>query len=91
MVARGHLRPPHPQYGPDAAVETCVRNATPWLPARGRAAGQRVERHLGQACDRGRGIAKTYEGRQIIAPFSTRILRGDRVGIIGPMVRANPR
>ena len=30
------------------------------------------------------GIAKTYEGRQIIAPFSTRILRGDRVGIIGP-------
>ena len=30
------------------------------------------------------GIAKTYDGRQIIAPFSTRILRGDRVGIIGP-------
>ena len=28
------------------------------------------------------GIAKTYEGRQIIAPFSTRI-NGDRVGIIG--------
>ncbi|MCP5371966.1 MAG: ATP-binding cassette domain-containing protein [Hyphomicrobiales bacterium] len=29
-------------------------------------------------------IAKSYGERRIIAPFSTRILRGDRVGIIGP-------
>ena len=29
-------------------------------------------------------ISKTYGDRQIIAPFSTKIMRGDRVGIIGP-------
>ena len=29
-------------------------------------------------------IAKAYEGRAIVRDFSTRILRGDRVGIIGP-------
>ena len=29
-------------------------------------------------------IAKTYADRPIIAPFSTKIMRGDRVGIIGP-------
>jgi ATP-binding cassette subfamily F protein uup len=31
-----------------------------------------------------RGIAKSYGARTILKPFSTRILRGDRVGIIGP-------
>ncbi|MGB1156186.1 MAG: ATP-binding cassette domain-containing protein [Alphaproteobacteria bacterium] len=29
-------------------------------------------------------IAKSYGDRAIIAPFSTKIMRGDRVGIIGP-------
>ncbi len=29
-------------------------------------------------------IAKSYGGRKIIAGFSTRIMRGDRIGIIGP-------
>ena len=29
-------------------------------------------------------ISKAYDGREIVKPFSTRILRGDRVGIIGP-------
>ena len=29
-------------------------------------------------------ISKSYDGRTIIAPFSTKIMRGDRVGIIGP-------
>jgi ATP-binding cassette subfamily F protein uup len=29
-------------------------------------------------------IAKSYDGRRIISGFSTRIMRGDRVGIIGP-------
>ncbi|MGB3167242.1 MAG: ABC-F family ATP-binding cassette domain-containing protein [Alteraurantiacibacter sp.] len=28
-------------------------------------------------------IAKTYEGRQVIKPFSLRIQRGDRIGIVG--------
>jgi len=28
-------------------------------------------------------ISKAFDGRPVIAPFSTRILRGDRVGIIG--------
>jgi ATP-binding cassette subfamily F protein uup len=30
------------------------------------------------------GIAKSFGGRQIVESFSTRILRGDRVGVIGP-------
>jgi len=34
------------------------------------------------------GIAKSFAGpdgvRQVVAPFSTRILRGDRVGLLGP-------
>jgi ATP-binding cassette subfamily F protein uup len=29
-------------------------------------------------------ISKEYEGRQIVRPFTTRVLRGDRVGIVGP-------
>ena len=29
-------------------------------------------------------IAKSYGGRAVVRPFSTRILRGDRVGIVGP-------
>jgi ABC transport system ATP-binding/permease protein len=30
------------------------------------------------------GISKSYDGRPIVRNFSTRIMRGDRVGIIGP-------
>ncbi|MBY0337444.1 MAG: ABC-F family ATP-binding cassette domain-containing protein [Acetobacteraceae bacterium] len=30
------------------------------------------------------GIAKSYGDRPVIRPFSTRILRGDRTGIVGP-------
>jgi ATP-binding cassette subfamily F protein uup len=30
------------------------------------------------------GIAKSYEGRTIVSDFSTRIRRGDRIGIVGP-------
>jgi ATP-binding cassette subfamily F protein uup len=30
-----------------------------------------------------KGLAKSYEGRPIVADFSTRILRGDRLGIVG--------
>src|SRR5262249_45574525 len=30
-----------------------------------------------------RGIAKAYEGRPVISDVSTRIMRGDRVGLIG--------
>jgi ATP-binding cassette subfamily F protein uup len=30
------------------------------------------------------GISKAYDGRPIVRNFSTRIMRGDRVGIIGP-------
>jgi ATP-binding cassette subfamily F protein uup len=31
-----------------------------------------------------RGIAKSYGGRAVVRGFSTRIMRGDRVGIVGP-------
>jgi ABC transport system ATP-binding/permease protein len=30
------------------------------------------------------GIGKSYEGRPIVSDFSTRIQRGDRIGIVGP-------
>jgi ATP-binding cassette subfamily F protein uup len=29
-------------------------------------------------------VCKSYDGRQIVAPFSLRIHRGDRIGIVGP-------
>src|SRR5262249_9215612 len=29
-------------------------------------------------------VAKSFDGRMIVRDFSTRILRGDRVGIVGP-------
>lgn len=31
-----------------------------------------------------KGISKTYDGRTLFTDFSTRIARGDRIGIIGP-------
>ncbi len=31
-----------------------------------------------------RGLSKAYDGRAVVANFSTRIQRGDRLGIIGP-------
>jgi ATP-binding cassette subfamily F protein uup len=30
------------------------------------------------------GLTKGYEGRTIVAPFTTRVLRRDRIGIVGP-------
>src|SRR6266446_4722600 len=30
------------------------------------------------------GVSKSYGGRAIVRNFSTRIMRGDRVGIVGP-------
>ncbi len=40
--------------------------------------------HVGRLAIEAVDIAKTFEGRPVLAGFSTRILRGDRVGIIGP-------
>jgi ATP-binding cassette subfamily F protein uup len=31
-----------------------------------------------------KGLGKSYEGRTIVDNFSTRVLRGDRIGIVGP-------
>lgn len=31
-----------------------------------------------------KNISKSFDGRAVVTPFSTRIVRGDRVGIIGP-------
>ncbi|MDV6225668.1 ATP-binding cassette domain-containing protein [Nitratireductor aquimarinus] len=31
-----------------------------------------------------KGLAKSYDGLQVVKDFSTRILRGDRVGLVGP-------
>ncbi len=29
-------------------------------------------------------LSKSYDGRAIVSDFSTRIQRGDRIGIVGP-------
>lgn len=31
-----------------------------------------------------KGLGKSYDGRPIVRDFSTRVLRGDRIGIVGP-------
>jgi len=31
-----------------------------------------------------RGVSKAYAGRPVVSDFSTRIIRGDRIGLIGP-------
>jgi len=31
-----------------------------------------------------RGVSKAYDGRPVVNDFSTRIMRGDRIGLIGP-------
>lgn len=38
----------------------------------------------GQRVVEAKGLAKAFDGRVILRPFSTRILRGDRVAIVGP-------
>jgi len=35
-------------------------------------------------------ISKSYDGRPIVTDFSTRIRRGDRIGIVGPTAPARP-
>jgi ATP-binding cassette subfamily F protein uup len=36
-------------------------------------------------------LSKAYDGRAIVTDFSTRIRRGDRIGIVGPTAAARPR
>ena len=38
----------------------------------------------GQLVFEARGVSKAYDGRPIVRDFSTRIMRGDRIGLIGP-------
>jgi ATP-binding cassette subfamily F protein uup len=38
----------------------------------------------GQMIVEAEGIAKSFDGRPVITDFSTRVMRGDRVGLIGP-------
>jgi ATP-binding cassette subfamily F protein uup len=53
-----------------------------------RAGGVKLEAETGEASGKlvieADGIAKSYDGRPVLKPFSTRILRGDRIGIVGP-------
>jgi len=53
-----------------------------------RAGGVALEADSGEASGKlvieAEGIAKSYGDRSVLKPFSTRILRGDRVGIVGP-------
>jgi len=38
----------------------------------------------GQLVFEARGVSKAYDGKPIVRDFSTRIMRGDRIGLIGP-------
>ena len=59
-----------------------------------RAAQIRRQDTAGMALDEGvksgkrvieaRGISKTYDGKQILAPFDLRVQRGDRIAFVGP-------
>ncbi len=40
--------------------------------------------HSGKLVIEARGISKLYDGKPVVRNFSTRIMRGDRIGIIGP-------
>ncbi len=41
-------------------------------------------RESGKLVIEAEAIAKSYEGRSIVAPFSIRVHRGDRIGLVGP-------
>ncbi|NDW07070.1 ATP-binding cassette domain-containing protein [Jiella pacifica] len=54
-----------------------------------RAVGQAVmqageTRESGKLVIEAEGISKTYDGRLLVKDFSTRIARGDRIGLVGP-------
>ncbi len=56
-----------------------------WLKRAGSAAlAVESDRLSGKLVAEAKEIAKAYDGRPVVAGFSTRILRGDRIGIIGP-------
>ena len=79
---------------PAAASATCAvsRELADHAQGAARAAqrpGQRAPgggrgRAIEQAHRRGHGISKSFGGAPIVEDFSTRIMRGDRVGIVGP-------
>ena len=43
-----------------------------------------VSGRTGQMVFEAEGLAKAFDGRPIVADFSTRVMRGDRVGLLGP-------
>lgn len=45
---------------------------------------QAVKRRLGGKVLELRGVAKSWSGRQVLAPFSYKITKGERVGVVGP-------
>jgi len=53
-----------------------------------RAGGVKLEADAGETSGKlvieAEAIAKSYDARPVLTPFSTRILRGDRIGIVGP-------
>ncbi|MQX37667.1 ABC-F family ATP-binding cassette domain-containing protein [Roseospira navarrensis] len=53
-----------------------------------RAGGVKLEADTGETSGKlvieAEGIAKSYDGRAVLKPFSIRIQRGDRIGIVGP-------
>jgi ATP-binding cassette subfamily F protein uup len=53
-----------------------------------RAGGVKLETDTGETSGKlvieAEAVTKAYDGRTVLKPFSTRILRGDRVGIVGP-------
>ena len=82
---RGH-RPAQAQHGPAAPAARAARAAPPaHRPAGLRAAAAVARGRQRPAGDRGAtAIAKRFGERPSSTGFSTRIMRGDRVGIIGP-------
>ena len=87
VAAAGRQGAAHPQRGPGAGADGDARGA--------RRAARRRSATCGMTIDAGRDVraswssrpstsASRYGGSAVIRDFSQRILRGDRVGLIGP-------
>ena len=85
MDPRGRQGEPHAQRGPRARnFRRCAKRRRSVWSAQGKVASHRCGRTSGKLVVDVRRVALRYGDSVVIADFSTRIMRGDRIGIIGP-------
>lgn len=80
-------RGPKARTGKDKKRQTRIRgmiDGRPEADASGPESFQTAHRRLGGKVLELRGAAKSYGGRTIIAPFSYKFTKGERLGVVGP-------